>query len=182
MLLSSVAIGQLWAKIYDPTNGILNKFLSALGMHNTPAWLGDSKMALFALMIPIVWQYAGFYILIYYAALMDVSEEIIEAARIDGASQWRIALSVKFPLIMNVVKVTIVLALVGSLKYFDLIYIMTGGGPNGATEVMASYMYKTAFQDFNFGYASAIAFFFLIICLIVTYITRRITRADEDIY
>ncbi|MBG9450533.1 ABC transporter permease [Cytobacillus firmus] len=182
MLLASVAIAQLWMKIYHPSNGMLNTVLMAIGIEDPPAWLADANLALYAIIIPIIWQYAGFYILIYYAALKNIPESLVEAARIDGASSWQIALMIKMPLVMNVIKVTIVLAVVGSLKYFDLIYVMTGGGPNGASEVMASYMYQKAFKGFDFGYASAIGFFLLVICLVVTYIIRRLTAANEDIY
>ncbi|MBN8199810.1 carbohydrate ABC transporter permease [Bacillus sp. NTK034] len=182
MLLASVAIAQLWMKIYHPSNGMLNTVLMAIGIEDPPAWLADANLALYAIIIPIIWQYAGFYILIYYAALKNIPETLVEAARIDGASPWQIALKIKLPLILNVIKVTIVLAAVGSLKYFDLIYVMTGGGPNGASEVMASYMYQKAFKGFDFGYASAIGFFLLVICLVVTYIIRRFTAANEDIY
>lgn len=182
MLLASVAIAQLWLKIYHPTNGIINSMLLAIGVDNTPAWLAEPNIALYAIIVPIIWQYAGFYILIYYAALKNIPESLIEAARIDGASPFQIALKIKLPLIMNVIKVTIVLAVVGSLKYFDLIYVMTGGGPNGASEVMASYMYQKAFKGFDFGYASAIGFFLLIICLIVTYLIRKLTETKNDIY
>ncbi len=181
MLLSSVAIAQLWVKIYNPSNGMLNSLLMAIGVNNPPAWLAEPSLVLYAIFIPILWQYAGFYILIYYAALKNIPESIIEAAKIDGASPIQIAYKIKLPLIMGVVKVTIVLAVVGSLKYFDLIYVMTGGGPNGASEVMASYMYKLAFSTNNFGYGSAIGFLLLIITLIVTLIIRKATATKEEI-
>lgn len=181
MLLSSVAIAQLWLKIYHPSNGILNEFLVWLGFQQTPDWLADPSIVLYAIFVPILWQYAGFYILIYYAALAGIPASLVEAARIDGASPWQIAFRIKLPLIMEVFKVTIVLAVVGSLKYFDLIYVMTRGGPNGASEVMASYMYMKAFRSFDFGYASAIGFFLLLICLIVTWIIRRLTVSKDTI-
>lgn len=181
MLLSSVAIAQLWLKIYHPTNGILNSFLSSLGVENTPAWLSDPKLVLWAIFIPILWQYAGFYILIYYAALKNIPESLVEAARIDGANPWQIALRIKLPLISEVIKVTIVLAVVGSLKYFDLIYVMTDGGPNGASEVMASYMYHKAFRGFDFGYGSAIGFFLLVICMVATWAIRKATASKDTI-
>jgi raffinose/stachyose/melibiose transport system permease protein len=181
MLLSSVAIAQLWIKIYNPANGILNTLLRALGVENPPAWLGDTSIVLYSIFVPILWQYAGFYILIYYAALKNIPESLIEAARIDGASAWQIAFRIKAPLIKGVFSVTVVLAIVGSLKYFDLIWVMTGGGPSGASEVMASYMYKTAFNSYNYGYGSAIGFLLLVISIIVTYITRKLTNKGEDI-
>lgn len=181
MLLSSVAIAQLWLKIYHPTNGIINNILESFGITNTPEWLANPSIVLFALFIPILWQYAGFYILIYYAALKNIPSSLEEAATIDGANAFQIAYKIKLPLAMEVIKVTIVLALVGSLKYFDLIYVMTNGGPNGASEVMASYMYRIAFKSYDFGYASAIGFFLLIICLVVTWLVRKLTATKEQI-
>ncbi|MEI0735891.1 sugar ABC transporter permease [Paenibacillus sp. JTLBN-2024] len=181
MLLSSVAIAQLWLRIYHPSNGIVNSLLESLGFANPPAWLSEPKLVLFALFVPILWQYAGFYILIYYAALKNIPSSLEEAAKIDGANSWQIAWKIKLPLAMEVIKVTIVLAAVGSLKYFDLIYVMTDGGPNGSSEVMASYMYHTAFRAYDFGYGSAIGFFLLVICLVVTWIIRKLTATKDTI-
>ncbi|MEK3882797.1 sugar ABC transporter permease [Paenibacillus sp. PL2-23] len=181
MLLSSVAIAQLWLRIYHPTNGILNSVLSSIGIDNPPAWLAEPKLVLLAIFVPILWQYAGFYILIYYAALKNIPASLEEAAKIDGANALQIAWKIKLPLAMEVVKVTIVLAVVGSLKYFDLIYVMTSGGPNGASEVMASYMYKEAFKAYDFGYGSATGFFLLVICLIATWIIRKLTASKDTI-
>ncbi len=181
MLLSSVAIAQLWMKIFDPTNGMANKLLEMFGVENTPIWLTDPEIALYAIFIPVIWQYAGFYILIYYAALKNVPDEVIEAAKIDGASSFQIAYKIKLPLISGVFKVTIMLAVVGSLKYFDLIYVMTGGGPNGASEVMASYMYKEAFKLNNFGYGSAIGFGLLVIALFMTWLISKLTKSKDDV-
>ncbi|MDR9856338.1 sugar ABC transporter permease [Paenibacillus sp. VCA1] len=181
MLLSSVAIAQLWLRIYHPSNGIVNSVLESLGFANPPAWLSEPKLVLFALFVPILWQYAGFYILIYYAALKNIPSSLEEAAKIDGANSWQIAWRIKLPLAMEVIKVTIVLAAVGSLKYFDLIYVMTDGGPNGSSEVMASYMYHTAFRAYDFGYGSAIGFFLLVICLIVTWVIRKLTATKDTI-
>jgi raffinose/stachyose/melibiose transport system permease protein len=181
MLLSSVAIAQLWMKIYHPTNGVLNTVLVSMGIQNPPAWLAEPSIVLFALFIPIIWQYAGFYILIYYAGLKNIPESLIEAARIDGANPLQIALRIKLPLVSEVIKVTVVLSFVGSLKYFDLIYVMTDGGPNGASEVMASYMYHQAFRGFDFGYGSAVAFFLLLICLAATFVIRRVTATKDTI-
>ncbi|UOQ50077.1 sugar ABC transporter permease [Gracilibacillus caseinilyticus] len=181
MLLSSVAIAQLWIKIYDPNNGMLNSLLMSMGVETPPSWLADTNLVLYAIFVAILWQYAGFYIIIYYAALKGIPESLVEAAKIDGANPIQIAYKIKVPLISGVIKVTVVLAIVGSLKYFDLIYVMTGGGPNGASEVIASYMYKKAFDTFDFGYGSAIAFFLLIITLIVTWLTRKLTATEDEV-
>jgi raffinose/stachyose/melibiose transport system permease protein len=179
MLLSSVAIGQLWAKIFDPTNGMINRLLVIFGFENPPLWLADSNIVLYALFIPIVWQYAGFYIIIFYAALKNVPEELIEAAKIDGATPIQIAYKIKLPLISGVIKVMVILAVVGSLKYFDLIFVLTGGGPNHASEVMASYMYTEAFSKYNFGYGSAIGFGLLVICLVMTWLIQKLLSSKD---
>lgn len=157
------------------------QLLQSIGIANPPAWLADTSLVLPALFIPILWQYAGFYILIYYAALKNIPASLEEAAKIDGANALQIAWKIKLPLAMEVIKVTIVLAVVGSLKYFDLIYVMTDGGPNGASEVMASYMYRVAFRAYDFGYGSAIGFFLLVICLIITWVIRKLTATKDTI-
>ena len=180
MLLSSVAIAQLWIKIYDPNNGMLNSLLTMFGVENPPAWLAQRSTVLIAIIIAVIWQYAGFYIIIYSSALKGISTELIEAAQIDGANPIQIAMKVKVPLISGVIKTTIVLSLVGSLKYFDLIWVMTGGGPNGASEVIASYMYKEAFSNYNAGYGSAIGFALLILSFIVTIIVQQVTNTKND--
>ncbi|MDU5948851.1 MAG: sugar ABC transporter permease, partial [Paenibacillus macerans] len=166
---------------YHPSNGVLNSFLTGVGITDAPSWLAEPSMVLYALFVPIIWQYAGFYILIYYAALKNIPESLVEAARIDGAGAMSIAFRIKLPLIVEVIKVTIILAIVGSLKYFDLIYVMTDGGPNGASEVMASYMYHQAFRGFDFGYGSAIGFSLLLICLVATWLIRKLTASDDTI-
>lgn len=180
MLLSSVAIAQLWIKIYDPNNGMLNSLLTTLGVDSPPAWLAQRETVLIAIFIAIVWQYAGFYIIIYSAALKGIPASLIEAAEIDGATPLQIAYKIKVPLISGVIKTTIVLAIVGSLKYFDLIYVMTGGGPNGASEVIASYMYKQAFGIKNFGYGSAVGFALLILALATTFVIQKLTASKND--
>ncbi|WP_280769667.1 carbohydrate ABC transporter permease [Salipaludibacillus daqingensis] len=180
MLLSSVAIAQLWMRIYHPSNGVMNRFLMSIGIDNPPLWLSDTNIVLFAIFVPILWQYAGFYIIIYYAALKNIPKELVEAAKIDGATPLQIAYKIKLPLISGIIKVTIVLAVIGSLKYFDLIYVMTDGGPSGASEVMASYMYKLAFRTNDFGYGSAIGFFLLVLILLVTYFIRKLTASKDD--
>lgn len=181
MLLSSVAIAQLWIKIYDPNNGMLNSLLTTLGVESPPAWLANPDFVLYAIFVAIIWQFAGFYIIIYSAALKGIPQSLVEAAKIDGATPIQIAYKIKIPLISGTIKTTVILAIVGSLKYFDLIYVMTGGGPNGASEVIASYMYKEAFSSRNFGYGSAIGFSLLILSLIITLIITKIMATKDDL-
>jgi raffinose/stachyose/melibiose transport system permease protein len=172
-LMSTIAVGMLWVLMFDPINGILNVLVSSLGFENV-SWLSDESTAMFAVMLVVVWQFAPFYMILFKAALVGISEELYEAAQIDGANAWQKFRSITIPLLMPTIISSAILAIVGSLKAFDIFYIMTGGGPNGATELMGTYMFKQAFINFNMGYASAIAFLMFFIALIVTIIIQLI--------
>lgn len=172
-LMSTVAVGMLWVLMFDPINGIINVLVNSLGFENV-AWLSDEKIAMFAVLLVVVWQFAPFYMILFKSALVGISEELYEAAEIDGANPWQKFRSITIPLLMPTIVSSSILAIVGSLKAFDIFYIMTGGGPNGATELMGTYMFKQAFVNFNMGYASAIAFLMFFIALIVTIIIQVI--------
>src|SRR5690625_1060198 len=181
MLLSSVAIAQLWIKVYNPSNGMLNSILMGLGINNPPAWLADPNIVLYAIFVPIIWQYAGFYILIYYAALKNIPESLIEAAKIDGATPLQIALKIKVPLIMNDFKLTFVYFFFGFLNNFNLFNLMKIGDPTEEVELLESIFFKLAFSSYDFGYGSAIGFLLLIITLIVTVFIRKLTTGKDEI-
>ncbi len=170
-LMSTVAVGMLWVLMFDPMNGIVNVLINVFGFENV-AWLSDEKTAMFAVLLVIVWQFAPFYMILFKAALVGISEELYEAAQIDGANAWQKFQNITIPLLMPTIVSSSILAIVGSLKAFDIFYIMTGGGPNGATELMGTYMFKQAFINFNMGYASAIAFIMFFIALIVTIVIQ----------
>ena len=178
MLLSTVATGILWSLFYDPNFGLLNFFLEHIGLASLKSgWLGSEKTAMTAVLITICWQYTPMYMILMKAGLTNIPEELYESARIDGATGNKAFWHITLPLLSDTIKISAVLSLVGSLKYFDLTYVMTGGGPNGATELMATYMYKKGFVEFNMGYGSAIAAFMFLVALTITstvqYITRR---------
>ncbi|MEW9503198.1 carbohydrate ABC transporter permease [Jeotgalibacillus marinus] len=166
-LMSTVAIGLLWIYMYDPLNGSINQLINFFGFENV-AWLSGENSALIAVLFVIVWQFAPFYMILFRAAIVGIPEELYEAADIDGASLWHKFSRITFPLLMPTIVSSSILAIVGSLKAFDLFYVMTGGGPNHATELMGTYMFKQAFVNFNMGYASAIAFVMFFIALVVT--------------
>ncbi|WP_085524606.1 carbohydrate ABC transporter permease [Tuberibacillus sp. Marseille-P3662] len=172
-LMSTVAIGLLWVYMYDPINGTINKLINLLGFDNV-SWLGSQNTALIAVLLVIVWQFAPFYMILFKAGLVGISEELYEAAKIDGANVIQKFLHITFPLLLPTIVSSSILAIVGSLKQFDMIYIMTGGGPNHATELMGTYMYKQAFINFNMGYGSTIAFVMFIIAFIVTVLIQFI--------
>jgi ABC-type sugar transport system permease subunit len=146
MLMSSVAVGFLFRYTYDPQFGLISALSTLFGGEGMVDLLGNSKVAIYAVITVICWQFIPFYMVYFLAALSSLPTEVYEAAIIDGATQgqyfWRVAL----PSMKGTIKSASILSLVGSLKYFDLIYVMTQGGPSGATELMATYMYK-CFSD-----------------------------------
>ncbi|WP_347548564.1 sugar ABC transporter permease [Pseudalkalibacillus hwajinpoensis] len=166
-LMSTVAIGLLWVYMFDPINGIINQLVNVLGFENV-AWLSDENTAMIAILLVVVWQFSPFYMILFKAAMVGIAEELYESAQIDGANSWQKFFHITLPLLMPTIVSSSILAIVGSLKAFDIFYIMTGGGPNHATELMGTYMFKQAFINFNMGYASAIAFIMFLIALVVT--------------
>ena len=161
VIISSVVIGQLWQKIYNGDYGLLNSLLSMIGIQGQD-WIGQESTALVSAFIPNLWQYIGYHMLIMYAGIKSISPDINEAARIDGASKTQIAFKITIPLLKPVLQVCATFSLIGALKIFDLIYVLTGGGPFFSTEVPTIYMYKTIFDSFKYGYGSAVAIFVLI--------------------
>jgi len=158
MLMSSVAIGVLFKYIYDPSFGLLAGILNFLHLDFlNQDWLGDPNVAFYSVVAVICWQYIPFYMIFFIAAISNIPHELYEAARIDGATQGQYFWKIELPLLAPSIKTACILSLIGSLKYFDLIYVMTEGGPSNATELMATYMYKNAFASFKMGYGSTIA-------------------------
>lgn len=172
MTLSAVAIGLIWVFIYDPNYGVINEFLDGVGLsHLAKGWLGDPETAFGAVIATICWQYIPFYMIIFSAAISGIPKELNEAAYIDGATRVQTFFRITLPLITSTIRMTIVLALTGSLKYFGLIYVMTEGGPSHSTELMATYMYKQAFTNFRMGYGSTVASFMFILSIGLTLLT-----------
>ncbi|GIP15931.1 putative ABC transporter permease protein YurN [Paenibacillus montaniterrae] len=174
VMLSTAVLGILWGQIYDPNFGLLNNVLISLGLEQwTHAWLGEESTALLSVIAVVAWQYIGFYIIVYVGALQGISDEVLEAARVEGASEWRIIFSIQIPLIWPTITFTVLNCVINSLKYFDLIYIMTGGGPNNASEVLASYMMRNAFRLMDYGYGSTISTFLLLFGLALAFIISK---------
>ncbi|WP_104804314.1 carbohydrate ABC transporter permease [Blautia marasmi] len=177
MVVSTIVIAQLFIKVYNPDYGLLNTFLRAIGLDSAArAWLAESGTALWAVMIPLVWQFIGYHMLLFYGAIKSISPDIIEAAKIDGANYFQISLKIILPLIMPVVETCIVIATVGSLKTFDFIYVMTNGGPLGATEVPSTLMYDLLMKRNVYGEGSTVATFIVVECLIITVILQKVFK------
>jgi raffinose/stachyose/melibiose transport system permease protein len=180
MLLSTVATGTIWLLVYAPFTGLFNWVLTLISPTVSLSWLGSEQVVMFAVMFVICWQYTPQYMILLRAGMTGIPEELYEAATIDGASRWQQFWSMTFPLLSGTLKTSAVLSIVGSLKYFDLIWIMTLGGPNGYSELMATFMYKKAFNEDRMGYASTVASCMVIISFIVIAIFRSMTRSREE--
>ena len=181
VIISTVVIGQLWMKIYHPDYGMLNILLENIGLEKyAHAWLADPKTALFAVFVPIIWQYIGYHMLLIYAGVKSVSPDIYEAAKIDGASEFKMATAITIPLIKPILQVCTVFAVTGSFKAFDLIYIITNGGPLHASEVPSTLMYSTIFDKYMYGYGSAMSTFIIVECLVFTLILRKMFQNKKN--
>ena len=173
MVVSTVVIAQLFLKIYNPNYGLLNTMLESLGLGRwANEWLGDPKIAIWAVFIPLIWQYIGYHMLLFYGAIKSLSTDIVEAARIDGANYFQISTRIILPLIVPMIETCVVLAVVGSLKTFDFVYVMTNGGPVGATEVPSTIMYDLLINRSVYGEGSAAAVFIVVECLLFTVVLR----------
>lgn len=179
MLMSSVAIGYLFKYALDANSGIITGISKALGGQSIDL-LGNPKTALITITVAVCWQFIPFYMVYFLAAYSGIPSDLYEAAIIDGAKKsqyfWKIAL----PLMKPAIKSAIVLSMVGSLKYFDPIYVMTGGGPGTASELMATYMYKNAFSSQRMGYGSTIASGMFILITIISLFTIKALNRKED--
>lgn len=165
--------------IMDPTNGALNQMLRAIHLDALAvSWLGDKRYALLSVIIVNIFQWMGFSMITYYAGLMTLPDDVYEAAKIDGAGFWRTTLSVTFPMVRGTTNVLIILGIVGSLKTFDIVKLLTGGGPGRSTTVLNTYLYEKAFKDFNAGGAAAIGVAILIIAVIMSFLQIKLGKED----
>jgi len=181
VLISTVVIGQLWMKIYNPDYGIVNTFLRWCGLESLcRTWLGDQKTALFAVFIPILWQYVGYHMLLFYAGIKSVPDELREAAQIDGATGWQTARHIIIPMIKPVIRMCVIFAVVGSLKSFDLIYVLTNGGPAHASEVPSTLMVNMIFDRNRYGFGSSIAMLIIFLCFFFAIVIRKMFKVEEE--
>nr|WP_317283389.1 sugar ABC transporter permease [uncultured Sellimonas sp.] len=181
VVLSSALIGILWTQIYDPNYGLINSFLDKLGLEEfKQLWLGDMKLSLGCVIVAVIWQFIGNYVLIYYMALHDVSEDVIESARLDGVNPLQMFFKIQLPLIWPVIRLTLILAVVNSLKYFDLVYIMTGGGPNSSSEVLATYVMRNGFNSMRMGYANTVAVLLLFLGIFFVVLFNKILAPKQE--
>ncbi len=167
-MLPMVVVAVLWSFVYNPDFGLLNGALDALGLQALQRiWLGDTSTALLAISVVSGWVFAGFYMMIFYAAFRQIPSEVIEAARLDGAGEWALFRRVKVPMIRGATGVAVLLCVTGGFQGFDLFFVLTNGGPYGSTEIPTTLLVKTVFRDGEVGYGSAMAVLLTAIVLAV---------------
>lgn len=180
VVLSSVIVGYTFSQIFEPNFGTLNTFLGVIGLDSLKRiWIGDPKYALYAVLVANVYQWTGMGIIYYRAGLANISDDIYEAAKIDGANFWQTLFKITVPLLKNIHLILILLGTIGTLKFFDLVYIMTKGGPAGATEFPLTYLYKRFILESNSGLASAVAFVIIILATILSALEIKFSNGVE---
>jgi multiple sugar transport system permease protein len=176
-------VTMIWVWIYQPDGGLLNHYLQLLGLQDAAApqiWVqGENGVAMWSVVITTVWWTLGFNFLLYLAALQTIDQNVYEASAIDGANWWRQLWHITLPLLNRTTAMVIVLQLIASLRIFDQMYIMTGGGPNRETEVAIHYIYIAGFEGFRIGYASALSYVLFVIILIISIFQFRLFSRKE---
>lgn len=185
-LLSIAVIGVLWSFVYDSTgNGLLNGVLGLVGI-DPVNWLGSTDTAYGAILAVIVWVSVGFYVVLFTAAIGSIPPELYEAAMLDGANRWGIFWRITLPLIWDTVQVAIVYCGIQALDMFAIVNVMSAaggsGGPNNSTQVLGNYLYLTAFEDGEFGYATALGVALFVLTVVLAVVTLRFTRRDRIVY
>ncbi|MEM2612150.1 MAG: sugar ABC transporter permease [Thermoproteota archaeon] len=168
MMMVSSALGLLWTLLYDPTFGPINNFLKTIGLgFLAREWLADPSIAIWSVILVIVWQWTGWYFILNLAEISSIPTEIIESALVEGASKWTILKEIVIPMMKSSLFMQITLASTGSFMYFDLIWVMTRGGPMHSTEVISTWLYREAFFYSQVGYSSAMATVLTVITLTI---------------
>lgn len=180
-VLSSAALGLLFSFLFNPRMG-LNQILAIFNIEG-PLWLMNTKgfipLPIWVISSVACWQYVGTTMMLYMAAIVGIPNTLYEASYIDGANKFHAFKNITLPLIKPMAKTTISLTCIGSLKFFDLVYNMTQGGPNNKTEVLATYLYNQGFKYFKYGYASAISILLLGLSLVVTFVINKSIKIDS---
>lgn len=178
--LSGTAVGLIFYFVYHPDIGMLNNVIRLFGDKNFDVmWLGEKQYAMLAICASVAWQYVGYHMVIFTTGITSISTDILEAARIDGANAIQLVTHIITPLMRPMLKVSLILITTSSLKAFDQIYVMTNGGPQNATVVMAGHMYNKSFLQLQYGYGAAIGNVLMIMCVVSSVVLSRISKSDE---
>lgn len=181
-MMSFVIVGYVWQFIYSPFNGGLNALLTAVGLDSiTGAWLGDPDTALIAIAVAHVWMFTGYTTAIFLAGYANIPADIEEAGKLEGANSWQRFWYLELPLLAPSVTINVMLSTIGTLKTFELPFIMTKGGPDGATRTLSLEIIENLFGAYKFGFASALSIVMLVIVILVAFIQNKYLRAREDV-
>lgn len=179
VIASSVTVGSIWKIIFAADNGILNRIL--IGFHIAPVnWLGSKELALLSICIVAVWRDIGYFLVIYYAGIRNISRDYYEAARVDGANQLQQFTKITLPLLKPITYLVVTLGLIWAFQAFDLPYTMTGGGPGHSTVTFVMGIYNAAFKQYRMGYACANAVFLLIVIIGVNLVENMFFKEKEE--
>ena len=182
VVLPTVAISLLYQKLFQsaPGDGLINELLVNVGLTNVD-WLGAGDSAFIVIVIMDIWRSMGFYGVLLFSGLLDIPEDIIESARIDGARAWSLFRHIILPMSLPILFASIIFSVNGTVKVFDSVFALTAGGPGNQTTPLTLYMYRTAFQFSDYGYGSTIALLLTIICLLITLVLFRSSRRDNTL-
>ena len=169
-IASIVAVGAVWNMLFQPDFGPINEFLKFIGISKPPRWVVDVKWAMVAISVVSVWKYMGYYMIVYLAALQGISGSLYEAAGIDGANGFQKLRYITIPMLTPTTFFVLIMLTIQCFKVFDLVYVMTGGGPGNATKTLVNYIYEKAFTSWEFGPASAGAIVLFAVVLVITLI------------
>jgi len=173
-VLSFAVVALIWAWVYNPRAGLINSLLANMGVENLPGWLADKNLAIWAIIVAATWRQIGYIMILYVAGLKNIDPTLLEAAEIDGANGWQRFWRVVFPLLAPVTTIVVVISIIDSLRSFDLVQIMTRGGPANASSVLANLMYIQAFNNYRMGLgaATAVVLFAISLVFIIVYLYR----------
>ena len=176
MIMPSVAIAVLWRFIFLPEQGVVDQIIRLVQPDFARGWLAEPSTALVCVFVAICWRYTGFHMVLFMAGISAIPNALYEAARLDGASEWQVCRHVTLPMLMPMLGISATLSVIGSLKYFDLVYMMAEGAPDASRELMATYIYRLGFEDAQgrFGYGSAAAVALFVVAFAVVFLLRRL--------
>jgi raffinose/stachyose/melibiose transport system permease protein len=180
-VLSLVIVAKLWVNLFNPTFGMVNKMLRAVGLGSLAvSWLSNPHTAIWAVLWIILWQGFGWALLFYYAGLMTVPRELEEAARVDGASWFQTYVHIVIPYLYPAISAVIVIDVISSMRQMDLIFFSTAGGPGTLTQVVSVYLYQKAFASGEYGYGNALSVLFVLIAVGLTLVVQRFLRTTPE--
>jgi multiple sugar transport system permease protein len=180
MVLAMVVSGLIWGWMYHPSGGLINYVLESTGLvEKGPGWLSKRNLALWSILIVAIWRQVGYVMVLYLAGLKSINPQLLEAAHVDGASGWQTFRKIILPLLMPVTVIVLVISVIDSLRAFDLVSVMTRGGPANASSVLANFMYIEAFNNYKMGYGAAIAVILFILSMAFIFIYLWRVMQDE---